>query len=184
MSALLDAADSVMAESGYESATMSEIAERAGACIGSLYQFFPNKQAVAQGLCVRYSQEIERLWAPLEKEAATLTVQELVSRLMDRLAHVIDAHPALLALMEAPAVTHNPSIREQFRLQIARCLATMRPQLSSAKTMQISIVSLQMMKSFSELYAETKPRQKTMLLKEFKCALACYLTSRLEPCPA
>ncbi|MGH9824396.1 MAG: TetR family transcriptional regulator, partial [Blastocatellia bacterium] len=43
----LRAAASVIAEMGYEQATMSAIAERASSCIGSLYQFFPNKAAVA-----------------------------------------------------------------------------------------------------------------------------------------
>ena len=41
--ALLDAAEAVLAEKGYDAATMTEIAERAGASIGSLYQYFPTK---------------------------------------------------------------------------------------------------------------------------------------------
>ncbi|MDQ2711302.1 MAG: TetR/AcrR family transcriptional regulator, partial [Acidobacteriota bacterium] len=41
VAALLEAAAAEIAEMGCEGATMSGIAERAGACIGSLYQFFP-----------------------------------------------------------------------------------------------------------------------------------------------
>ena len=40
---LLEAAAAIFAEVGYEAATMRDIAGRAGASIGSLYQFFPNK---------------------------------------------------------------------------------------------------------------------------------------------
>jgi len=62
---LLNAAAHVIAETGYEAATMSEVAERAGASIGSLYQFFPNKEAVTQALRSNYSHQIEELWVPL-----------------------------------------------------------------------------------------------------------------------
>ena len=45
--ALLDAAAATFLEKGFDAATTSEIAERAGASIGSLYQFFPTKESVA-----------------------------------------------------------------------------------------------------------------------------------------
>ena len=54
VAALLDAAAAVLAEKGYDGATMTEIAERAGAAIGSLYQFFPSKDALADTLVQNY----------------------------------------------------------------------------------------------------------------------------------
>ena len=56
---LVEAAESVIAENGYEAATMSAIAERAGASIGSLYQFFPNKAAITQALRTEYAKQFE-----------------------------------------------------------------------------------------------------------------------------
>src|SRR3984893_8176245 len=50
---LLEAAAAIFAEVGFEAATMRDIAERAGASIGSLYQFFPNKEVVAQAIKTR-----------------------------------------------------------------------------------------------------------------------------------
>ena len=49
VAALLAAAATVFAERGYEAATMTEVAARAGASIGSLYQFFPTKELLAEG---------------------------------------------------------------------------------------------------------------------------------------
>ncbi|MGH9437803.1 MAG: TetR family transcriptional regulator, partial [Terriglobia bacterium] len=80
---LLRAAASVIAEAGYERATMCGIARRARASIGSLYQFFPNKESVAEALRARYGKEIEKLWTELALEAKVLTVEELVCRLVD-----------------------------------------------------------------------------------------------------
>ena len=41
VAALLEAGAAVIAERGYEAATMAEVAARAGAPIGSLYQILP-----------------------------------------------------------------------------------------------------------------------------------------------
>ena len=47
---LLAAGAAVFAERGYAAATMTESAARAEAPIGSLYQFFPSKEALADTL--------------------------------------------------------------------------------------------------------------------------------------
>lgn len=43
---IVEAAEQVFSETGYELATTNQIAERAGISIGSLYQYFPNKDAL------------------------------------------------------------------------------------------------------------------------------------------
>jgi AcrR family transcriptional regulator len=47
---ILTAAAQVFAEHGYRSGTTNRIAERAGVSIGSLYQYFPNKDAILRAL--------------------------------------------------------------------------------------------------------------------------------------
>jgi AcrR family transcriptional regulator len=54
MTRIVEAADRVFADVGYEAATMEQIAERAETSIGSVYQFFPNKGALFEALCDRY----------------------------------------------------------------------------------------------------------------------------------
>ena len=51
---ILDTAAQLFEEVGYESATTNEIALRAGVPIGSLYQFFTNKDAILNALVERY----------------------------------------------------------------------------------------------------------------------------------
>src|SRR5262249_19964005 len=55
VAALLKAAASSFAEKGYDAVTMTEVAARARAPIGSLYQFFPSKEALADALLDRFS---------------------------------------------------------------------------------------------------------------------------------
>ncbi len=51
---ILDAAARVFVERGYHGATTNHVAEAAGASIGSLYQYFPNKDALLAGIAERH----------------------------------------------------------------------------------------------------------------------------------
>src|SRR5690348_8081555 len=51
---ILDAAAKVFGDIGYEAATTEAIAREAETSIGSLYQFFPNKQALFDAIAARH----------------------------------------------------------------------------------------------------------------------------------
>lgn len=63
--ALLDAASSLLAAQGLAGMTTNAVAERAGVSVGSLYQYFPNKQALVSAVSDRLNAalvaEVERL---------------------------------------------------------------------------------------------------------------------------
>ena len=58
MSALLDATARVLVDEGYDQATTNRIAAVAGVSIGSLYQYFPNKDAIVAALGERLEGEM------------------------------------------------------------------------------------------------------------------------------
>lgn len=55
---ILAAATDLIAEAGSEPMRMSEIAERAGVPIGSLYQYFPDKAAILRTLATRVMERV------------------------------------------------------------------------------------------------------------------------------
>ena len=177
----MNAAASEISDAGYEAATMCSIATRAGASIGSLYQFFPNKMAVVQALRQRYCDEFELMWAPLASEARQGSLEDSVIRLVDSTAAFVERHPAFLALLDAPASTHSPpAVRERFERLLATFLLSRRPRMSREKSLRFATMTLQMMKAMNFLYRELSPQQRRPYVKEFKVLLQRYLEGRIN----
>lgn len=58
--AILEAAARILVKGGYDAFTTNRVAEKAGVSIGSLYQYFPNKDALLIELTRRHMLDIER----------------------------------------------------------------------------------------------------------------------------
>src|SRR3546814_8972664 len=97
VAALLQAGAAVFAERGYDATTMTEVAARAGASIGSLYQFFPTKELLAAGVLQDYLDGVYRQLADLAGRAGDLPAAELADRPFGLLAAATAAHPAFAA---------------------------------------------------------------------------------------
>src|ERR1700679_2919897 len=98
---LLRAGADVIAERGFEAATMAEIAARAGAQIGSLYRFFPNKDALADALIRRYRDLVDAAFAKTDSRAGASTIEEFADDLLSVFAGVRGDTPAIIVLLDA-----------------------------------------------------------------------------------
>ena len=178
VSALLCAASEVLAQKGYEAATMSEIAERAHASIGSLYQFFPNKESIACALHTQCGQDVEQLWAPLLAESPTANFDEVLGRLIEVTVHYIDTHPALVALQQAPRSTWNENLRRRMEQRIVRFFLSNKPSLDHATAAMCGSVSLRIIRACSQQCLESNRAKRKRIVSEYKILLKCYVTSR------
>src|SRR5271154_4217896 len=100
VAALMEAARAVIAERGFESATMAEIAARAGAPIGSLYRFFPNKEVLADALLERFGDVLDETFQKIEGKATSSSVGELADSLLNSFVELHGENSAIIALME------------------------------------------------------------------------------------
>ena len=92
---VLEAAAQVFAQRGYANTTTNHIAARAGVSIGSLYQYFPSKDAILLALAERH---MERSFAAAMHEVGdkrTAPVPELLRALVDALVQAHQAEPRL-----------------------------------------------------------------------------------------
>src|ERR1700729_1820409 len=85
LASFLEAAAELFVEVGYEATTMTAIAERGGSSIGALYNYFPDKQAIAFTLVNQYSQEAEAHWKPLMEQAKILPHAEFADLFIERI---------------------------------------------------------------------------------------------------
>ena len=106
---LLAAARAVFIEKGTEAATMTEIAARAGAAIGSLYQFFPTKEALADAVHVAEAEAMLTELEALRRAVAGKTGRRpdagaLADRLFRLLVDFLDAHPGFVVLADRHSI--------------------------------------------------------------------------------
>ena len=58
VNALLEATARILIREGFDKASTNRIAEVAGVSVGSLYQYFPGKEALVAALIDRHNQEV------------------------------------------------------------------------------------------------------------------------------
>lgn len=173
---LLSAAVQVFAEKGYETATMTEIAARAGAPIGSLYQFFPAKEALADTLVQRYLTLVLTDMDAIEARA----VQDELPVLVDRLFGVLRSHPEECAACQ-PMVERmdekkrHATFRHQLRRRIAGILQKRSPELPADSARDMAVVVLHLMKAAAALSDE----EALAVQGDFKRIAVQYLQERL-----
>jgi AcrR family transcriptional regulator len=93
--AILTATAQVLVEEGYDKATTNAIARRAGVSIGSLYQYFPNKEALVTALCERHMHETMHLLMGEMEALQTAPLPEAIRRLIKVLLRIHAVEPEL-----------------------------------------------------------------------------------------
>jgi AcrR family transcriptional regulator len=89
VAALVEATARILVEEGFDKASTNRIAEVAGVSVGSLYQYFPGKEALVAAVAARHQQEI---MATVRGELAEI-LAEPVDQAMRRLVAVaVKAH--------------------------------------------------------------------------------------------
>ncbi len=132
---LLDATARVLTREGYDRASTNRIAAAAGVSVGSLYQYFPNKEALVAALVARHNREMLTLLRNGLKEVASLdlasAIRELVKASVD--AHLVDSALHRIFAEQVPRMGQLAKIealqRETFGM-VRTYLETRRAEIS------------------------------------------------------
>ncbi len=111
---ILDAAARVFVEHGYAAGTTNRIAEEAGLSIGSLYQYFPNKDAILLQLARRHVDQGRRAVAEALRAGLPGTWDERAALLADTALRIHDGDARLHRVLfeESP---RPPALLEEIR---------------------------------------------------------------------
>lgn len=133
VAAILDATVRVLLDEGYDRASTNRIAREAGVSVGSLYQYFPNKEALVLAVARRHS---EHMMAVLSHTAAELTdapVERAVASFVRSMlaAHRVEPelHRVLVQQVLHLGLEHLDSTQNQARAIVLRWLEHRREDI-------------------------------------------------------
>ena len=184
---ILTAATQVFEAHGYAAGTTNRIAERAGVSIGTLYQYFPSKEAVAVALLERHMADTDlRLhqWVDhmvAEHHGLRASLQDYVAGMLDthsgkpRLQHILleetpQPHRVHLAVLEA----------ERQAARTVAGLLSRYPEIQRPDLEEASFLVVQTVESLTHRYAAHPDEQvlsRPGFVEEIVTMLSAYLTT-------
>ena len=180
IASILDAAETVFARMGYEETTTNHIAAQAEISPGSLYQFFSNKEEIAQALAIRYTEELQQAYDSIfSVEAASLPLPLWLDQIFDTLLAFHLSHPAFHILLNTPVSSHVTSLTRalpqelQARFEVG--FERRAPTLSPTQRRLSAIMSVQLFKAVLLLVLQAEEDERRLLVGELKTALRRYL---------
>jgi AcrR family transcriptional regulator len=178
---LMTAAADVIRERGYDAATMAEIAERAGAKIGSLYRFFPSKEVLADALMQHCADVIDAACDEIDARLSALTTDELADLFVNFLARIHHETRALSALLEARSQwsAKRLEFREQALKRFANTLWLRAPGLQRKTAKDMAVVLLNNMKTMVAMTLDKSAPTSPGSADELRLMNRLYLASKL-----
>jgi AcrR family transcriptional regulator len=183
---LLDAAAHVFADVGYEAATTDGIAAQAGASIGSLYQFFPNKQALFDAVAKRHLQRASELFDVLLAAHAKGTPwDEMLDRAIDGFAALDRSDPNMRAVwrnwqVAGSFVVASEALNRDFARRTEAVFA--RPAgVPRAKRRLVSTMVVEVITAMLFVVARRPAHISRALLDETKVMLRRYIEPYVSP---
>ncbi len=176
----LQAAAQLFGAAGYEAVTMTAIAEQAQASIGTLYDYFPDKPAIALALITQYTQEAEAHWAKFLQYPSLRGKTTIADLFIEGILEFVRDRPAYLPLFGAPLVYARSRIaREPLRRTIAAALQNLKPGLPADRAFLNAQVIVEIIKGMLGIYRQAPAKDREAVVAEFKKVMRLYLTDTL-----
>ncbi|WP_263355448.1 TetR/AcrR family transcriptional regulator [Acidicapsa acidisoli] len=187
MASLLDAAGSVFGELGYHAATTNAIAAEAKVSPATLYQFFPDKEAIADALVARYAMDLakEERAADTQK-LASASLEEAIRQVTGVVIEFHRKHPAFRTLYaEAPlskdTVEQKRLLVQTFIDIVSKVLSTRNPKLDKRDALWSAEIVLTALIGFLPALAGRKASDRSRMIDALNQMLARYLEPVLKP---
>lgn len=184
---IMEAAAQVFTESGYAGATTNRIAERAGISIGSLYQYFPDKDALLLELVERHLRDGIAMLAGIFEQMDFPTI-ELEVFLKKTITAVLELHtrnPRLHYVLLSEAVWSSEAIAalHQMEDRVAAVVAWMlanHPQVRVHDPVSSAYLMVHMVMDLAHEYVVHPPvmMNEQEFIGEVVHLLKCYLTTK------
>ncbi|UOB15754.1 TetR family transcriptional regulator [Streptomyces sp. HP-A2021] len=183
MAQLLDAAATVFSTTGYTAASTNAIAREAGVSPGTLYQFFPNKEAIAIELGSRLMHEMRQSYdevlTPIDPGATP--IEEVIAGTVDRFIEFNCRHPAFFALMHGPDIPgriaeEHDALHRTLTARVEALLAPFTPGTPAPALARTAQMCVGIYKAGLELVLAHEGAEREAYVQELKVTLLRYLS--------
>lgn len=183
---ILDAAEALFAEIGYDATTTNAIAARANTAIGSLYQYFPNKEAIVAALVTRFLEQMRLAFDEALRGADTqpgAPVGELLDRVLDPLLRLHARRSALLTVCfrlpqhDAELAPAAQALTQEIISRLDAVVAQREPWLDAAKRRLHVTIVVEVVKGLLPLTAAPDGTQRPEVIAELKRLLRAYMAT-------
>jgi len=178
---LLAAASDLFVEKGFEATTMTEIAQRAGASIGSLYQFFPTKEALADILCADSGDFMCTEWSKLRDADNITNPEEVVTQLLSIASRMTNKFPSFVPLHSirgAPGINLEKA-RVRMSQTLDSLLARKLPKLSKSEITPIGLVVREMLRFYIDVGNVAQLHVSRRAKSEIHAMLVLYFQAKM-----
>ncbi|MCX5380138.1 TetR/AcrR family transcriptional regulator [Streptomyces sp. NBC_00091] len=186
MAQILDASAVVFARAGYEKTTTIAIAAEAGISPGSLYQFFSNKEAIAQALADRFVGQLRAAHQEAFDEAhfTSATLEGLLDRMVDPIVAFNVANPgfkALFARTDMPAGLADAArpVQSAMLARVEAMIGARAPGLAAEERSRTARVGIQIFQAMVPLVVAAEGDERAAMVRELKRALHGYLAGTI-----
>ncbi|MDF1504221.1 TetR/AcrR family transcriptional regulator [Roseisolibacter sp. H3M3-2] len=183
---ILDAAEGLVAEVGPAAASIQEIARRAGASVGSIYHFFPTKDALFEGVRARFEEEVGGIAATMlatADEWARLDLATFVDRSLAPFIELTERRPAIFLLSVNAAgqrVPKDAAVDAAMREATLATFARRYPDVPAAELSLRVDVTRGLGDGLVALMLHADAGGRRRLLEELRRAIHGYLASYEE----
>ncbi|MEX0581579.1 MAG: TetR/AcrR family transcriptional regulator [Mycobacterium sp.] len=110
---LINATAQVLGEAGEEATSTNKIAARAGVAIGSLYQYFPNKEALIDALLDDRLHRLESMTADRMNALRADSYPQAAEAMLRAAVAFYEAEPEVTAMLASRTAMPRPGSRDQ-----------------------------------------------------------------------
>jgi AcrR family transcriptional regulator len=177
---ILQAAGVLFAERGYDKVTTNMIAARAGVSSGSLYQFFPNKEAIAQAFAANATEHLHRVYDTLlSSEVMILPLQVFVDTFVDAIIAFNRNYPGYLALELGSTLSSSLALvlaefQQGLQIRLDALLAAFWPHSTPEQRKLPLLVSYRVFLALLPLVLQGAEDEQRAIVRELKAVLYRY----------
>lgn len=186
--AILDAAEALFTEVGYDATTTNAIAARAHTAIGSLYQYFPNKGAILRALHERFIAEVQAVLDDSFARVLTapqLTQGTLLDAILDPLIALHASRAGLVHIFLGPrgfgeVAEARGVMTEEILSRLDTLIARYAPHATPAHRRLVAQVIIEATKALLPLTTTANGDLRPEAIAELKRLLRSYIAASAQ----